>query len=138
MKINFKGTQPQYMSQGAAGADLSSKHDYTILPQEKIMIDTGTAVAIPEGYFGMCCPRSSLCNKNGLLLVNSLGVIDHDFRGTIRFVYKNTSDTAVVVTKGERIGQMVILPFVKAEFMQVEDLDNTERGEGGFGSTGLE
>jgi dUTP pyrophosphatase len=125
------------MSLGAAGADLEAKGNYTILPKEKIMIDTGTAVAIPEGYFGMCCPRSSLCNKGGLRLVNSLGIIDHDYRGTIRFVYENVSDKAVVIEEGERIGQMVVLPFVKAEFIKVDTLEDTERGCGGFGSTGI-
>ena len=136
MIINFKGLQPQYMSLGAAGADLASKDSHTILPNEQVMIDTGTAVAIPEGYFGMCCPRSSLCNKGGLRLVNSVGIIDHDYRGTMRFVYENVSSSPVEISKGERIGQLVILPFVQAEFTQVEDLDETERGEGGFGSTG--
>lgn len=136
MQINYKGEQPQYMSQGAAGADLSSKQDYTILPSRKMMIDTGTAVAIPEGYFGMVCPRSSLCNKGGLRLVNSLGVIDSDYRGTIRLVYENVSDKFVEISFGERIGQLIILPFVKAEFIQVDDLEDTERGDGGFGSTG--
>ena len=136
MQVNFKGTEPQYMSLGAAGADLASKHDYTILPKEQIMIDTGTAVSIPEGYFGMAVPRSSICNKKGLQLANSIGVIDSDFVGSVRLVYRNTSDKEAVILKGERIGQIVILPFVKAEFTQVEDLEETVRGEGGFGSTG--
>lgn len=136
MKIEFVGTQPQYMSAGAAGADLSSSEDYFIPAGESVMIETNTAVAIPEGYFGMCCPRSSICNKKGLTLVNSVGVIDSDYTGTIKFVYKNNSDSSVVIEKGERIGQLLILPFVKAEFVEVEQLGDTERGTGGFGSTG--
>ncbi len=136
MKIDYTGTQPQYMSQGAAGADLAAKHDYTILPSEQVMIDTGTSVAIPEGYFGMCCPRSSLCNKNGLQMSNSVGIIDEDYRGSIRCVYRNISDKPVLISKGERIGQLLILPYVKVEFTEVDTLCETERGEGGFGSTG--
>lgn len=136
MQIKYKGTEPKYMSQGAAGADLSSKNEYTILPQEQVMIDTGTAVSIPEGYFGMAVPRSSICNKKGLQLSNSVGIIDADFTGSIRLVYRNISDKEAVILKGERIGQLVILPFVKAEFTQVEDLEETVRGEGMFGSTG--
>lgn len=136
MKIEFVGTQPQYMSAGAAGADLSSSEVYFISAGKSEMIETNTAVAIPEGYFGMCCPRSSICNKKGLTLVNSVGVIDSDYTGTIKFVYKNNSDSMVIIEKGERIGQLLILPFVKANFIEVNQLGETERGTGGFGSTG--
>lgn len=135
MELNFKGTEPQYMSLGAAGADLEALHEEVLLPNEQVMIDTGTAVEIPEGYFGLCCPRSSLCNKKGLHMVNSLGIIDSDYRGTMRFVYKNTSDEEVIIQKGERIGQLIIIPFVKANLVKADTLGDTIRGEGGFGST---
>ncbi len=136
MELNYKGNTPQYMSLGAAGADMESKQEYTIDTGCQVMVDTGTAVQIPENFFGMCCPRSSLCNKKGLHMVNSVGIIDSDYRGTVRFVYKNTSDEPVYIEKGERIGQIIILPFVKASLVKVEDLDDTVRGTGGFGSTG--
>jgi dUTP pyrophosphatase len=136
MILNYTGTQPQYMSQGAAGADLESEEFYTIHPNEQVMIDTGTSVQIPEGYFGMAAPRSSLCNKKGLQLVNSLGIIDSDFIGSIKLVYKNNSAETVYIEEGERIGQLIILPFVKAVYTKVDKLEDTLRGEGGFGSTG--
>jgi dUTP pyrophosphatase len=136
LNINFTGTEPQYMSLGAAGADLEAAQNYTIVPGEQVMIDTGTALQLPEGHFAMYCPRSSLCNKKGLRMVNSIGVGDMDYIGTIRFVYHNVSDTTVKVDKGERIGQVVILPYVQTNFTKVDKLESTERGEGGFGSTG--
>lgn len=136
MNINFKGNKPQYMSLGAAGADLSSLYTVDIKPEEQVMIDTGSYLAIPLGHFGLVCPRSSLCNKSGLHMVNSVGIIDEDYRGSIKLVYKNTSKKVVTVNKGERIGQIIIQPYVKAKFVEVEELEDTVRGEGGFGSTG--
>lgn len=136
MILNYTGTQPQHMSFGAAGGDLESSNYYEIKPNQQVMIDTGTAVQIPEGYFGMAVPRSSLCNKKGLHMTNSFGVIDSDYTGTIKFVYKNTSDVTVVIEEGERIGQLIITPFVKAVYTKVDKLEDTKRGTGGFGSTG--
>lgn len=134
--VKYIGTKPRYMSEGASGADLAADDTYVIGVGQQEMIDTGTAMSIPDDCFGMAVPRSSLCNKQHLQLVNSVGVIDSDYRGTIRFVYRNIGDGEVVIRKGERIGQIIIIPFVKANFVQVEDLDETGRGEGGFGSTG--
>lgn len=135
-EISFVGNMPRYMTTGAAGADLESNYSYGVIPGNQVMVDTGTAVSIPEGFFGMVVPRSSLCNKGGLRLVNSVGIIDSDYRGNIMFCYKNTGKEPVLIEKGERIGQLVIVPFVKAEFKQVDALEDTERGSGGFGSTG--
>lgn len=135
-EINFVGTEPKYMSAGAAGADLESKWVGDIKPGEQVMVPTGTMMSIPEGYFGMLAPRSSLCNKGGLRLVNSVGIIDSDYRGEIMFCYKNDGEGTVHIKYGERIGQVIIMPFVKATFTSVESLDETVRGEGGFGHTG--
>lgn len=135
-EINFVGNAPRYMSVGAAGADLQTSETYIIAPNQQKLLDTNTKVAIPEGYFGMAVPRSSLCNKMGLTLVNSVGIIDSDYRGSIMFCYKNNGDKPITIHKGERIGQLVIIPFVKANFVEVDNLDDTERGVGGFGSTG--
>lgn len=136
MKIKYVGNKPQYMSLGAAGADLMAKTDVVIEPQEQVMIDTGSYLSIPEGHFGLVCPRSSLCNKKGLHMVNSVGIIDSDYRGSIRLVYKNTSEDVINIGEGDRIGQIIIQPFVKASFVEVDSLEDTIRGEGGFGSTG--
>lgn len=135
MEVEYTGTAPRYMSDGAAGADLPAKGNYTILVGEQIMIDTGVRVSIPEGYYGLLCPRSSLCNKKGLSLVNSVGVIDSDFRGSIRMVYKNTGEHTVIINDKDRIGQIIISPYVKATFVEVEALEDTVRGCGMYGST---
>ena len=137
MKIKTVGNIPQYMTQGAAGADLTAKAAYTIPPQTQTLVGTGTSLQLKSGTFGMLVPRSSLCNKGGLRLVNGLGIIDDDFRGEIMFCYKNTGFKTVEIEKGERIGQVVVLPYLKAEFVGVDSLEETARGSGGFGSTGV-
>jgi dUTP pyrophosphatase len=124
------------MTKGAAGADLAAQYGYEVEPGQQVMIDTGTKLQLQSGTFGMLVPRSSLCNKQGLSLVNSVGILDEDFTGTIKFCYKNTGDEKVFIGSGERIGQVVIVPYVNADFIVVDTLDNTKRGEGGYGSTG--
>lgn len=137
MKVQFTGNKPKYMSDGAAGADLAAAWGYDIEVGQQVMIDTGTAVSVPGGFVGLLTPRSSLCNKEGLQLVNSIGILDPDYTGTIKFVYKNTGKKkTVTIAKGERIGQLVITPVVVAEFEEVSELADTARGGKGFGSTG--
>jgi dUTP pyrophosphatase len=136
MQVQFTGNQPKYMSEGAAGADLAAQWGCEIEVGQSVMIDTGTSVAIPHGFVGLLVPRSSLCNKGGLTLINSVGVLDSDYRGSIKFVYKNNGKKVVIIKTGERIGQLVITPVVRAEFHGVGKLDDTVRGSGGFGSTG--
>jgi dUTP pyrophosphatase len=136
MDVLFVGNEPLYMTDGAAGADLAASWGYEIEAGQQVMIDTGTSVAIPEGLVGLLTPRSSLCNKSGLLLVNSIGVLDPDYTGTIKFCYKNTGKKSITIAKGERIGQLVITPAMRAVFNKVDALGKTARGAGGFGSTG--
>lgn len=137
MDVKFKGnTPPRYMSEGAAGADLAAKVGYAILPGVQVMIDTGVAIQLPENTAGLLVPRSSLCNKQGLQFVNYVGILDEDFTGTIKFCYNNTSNDVVTILAGERIGQVVVVPYIKANFIQVDKLETTVRGDGGYGSTG--
>lgn len=136
MEVPVKGLLPQYMTEGAAGADLASSWGHDIYPDQKVKIDTGTALKLPEGHVGFLVPRSSLCNKHGLVLCNSVGVLDEDYTGTVKFVYKNTGNEVIHIARGERIGQVVVVPYVKAEFVEVDELESTERGSGGYGSTG--
>lgn len=135
IKIFFQGNKPQYMSAGAAGADLQAAETVKIRPFTIGVVKTGTRVSLPKGTFGMAAPRSSICKKRGLFLINSVGIIDSDYRGEIMFMYFNLSFKTCFIPKRERIGQLVCIPFVNMKFIK-GDLDETERGEGGFGSTG--
>ena len=136
VKIEFVGNEPKCMDKGSAGNDLKTSEEYFIEPGHTVFVETHTAMAIPEGYFGMAVPRSSLCNKSGLVLANSVGVIDSSYRGTIKFAYRNPTRDPITIEAGERIGQIVIVPFVEVNWVKVDVLPETERGEAGFGSTG--
>lgn len=129
---------PERGSDMAAGYDLFAdiSEDIIIDPHTTAMIGTGLAVAIPEGYFGGIYARSGLSSKEGLRPANCTGVVDADYRGEIKVALHNDSDFERTITPGQKIAQMVIMPFLSVEFQQVEQLDNTDRGEGGFGSTG--
>ncbi|MBQ4300279.1 MAG: dUTP diphosphatase [Lachnospiraceae bacterium] len=129
---------PERGSDMAAGYDLFADiaEDIIIDPHTTAMIGTGLAVAIPEGYFGGIYARSGLSSKEGLRPANCTGVVDADYRGEIKVALHNDSDFERTITPGQKIAQMVIMPFLSVEFQQVEQLDNTDRGEGGFGSTG--
>lgn len=129
---------PERGSDMAAGYDLFADiaEDIIIDPHTTAMIGTGLAVAIPEGYFGGIYARSGLSSKEGLRPANCTGVVDADYRGEIKVALHNDSDFERTITPGQKIAQMVIMPFLSVEFQQVEQLDNTERGQGGFGSTG--
>ena len=137
-KLNSKAMLPTYGSEYSAGADLYAcmEETVTIQPGETVLIKTGLAMAIPEGYAGLIYARSGLATKKGLAPANKVGVVDADYRGEVMVPLHNHSRVAVEVEHGERIAQMVITPFLTAEYMLAEDLDETERGEGGFGSTG--
>jgi len=136
MKVEIKGVAPKYMSAGAAGMDLACFVDTVIEPGQEVLVPTGTKVAIPKGYFGMLVPRSSTCRKKSLELTNGVGIIVEDYRGELMFSYRNIGSEPVRIDAGERIGQLVILPYVKADLVLVEEPTDTERGSGGFGSTG--
>jgi dUTP pyrophosphatase len=112
------------------------EEDVVIKPHETKMIGTGLAAAIPEGYFGGIFARSGLSSKEGLRPANCTGVVDADYRGEIKVALHNDSEVERVVTVGEKIAQLVVLPFLSVEFDEVETLSETQRGAGGFGSTG--
>lgn len=129
---------PAYQTEGAAGLDLCAalQHPLTIHPGERRIVPTGIAVAIPEGFEGQVRPRSGLALKHGIGIVNSPGTIDSDYRGEIGIVLINHGSEPFIVTRGARIAQLVITPVVRVEVEVVSELDETARGEGGYGSTG--
>ena len=137
-KLNENAIVPTYATPLSAGADLYNlpESDIVIPPRETVLIHTGIAVEIPEGYCGLIFARSGLATKRGLAPANKVGVIDADYRGEIMVALHNHSDNAATVGAGERVAQMVIVPFLRAEYNEVGELSDTERGEGGFGSTG--
>lgn len=129
---------PVYGSAAAAGADLYALTDgpVTVAPGETVMLHTGLAFAIPKGYVGLVCARSSMGVKRGLAPANKVGVIDADYRGEVRVALHNHGSVPQVVEDGDRVAQLLIVPYLTAEFTQADELDGTERGSGGFGSTG--
>ena len=137
-KLDDKAVVPSLGSEYAAGADLYAvlDHDLVIKPCETVLVHTGIAMEIPVGYAGMIFARSGLATKKGLAPANKVGVVDADYRGEVMVALHNHSDKDQTVSHGERIAQMVIMPYFKAEFNEVEELSNTDRGSGGFGSTG--
>ena len=137
-KLNDKAIIPTYGSLGAAGADLYAvtEGSATIEPGATVLIGTGIAMEIPEGYVGLVFARSGLSTKQGLAPANKVGVIDSDYRGEIKVPLFNQSKETRVIESGERIAQIAIVPFVQAEFDECSELDDTSRGAGGFGSTG--
>ena len=137
-KLDERATIPSYGSEYAAGFDLYAILDdeLTIKSHETILIKTGLSMEIPVGYAGMIFARSGLATKKGLAPANKVGVVDSDYRGEVMVALHNHSNTDQTISNGERIAQMVIMPFYKAEFSVVDELSNTERGTGGFGSTG--
>jgi len=128
---------PHYQHEGDAGLDLPSRVDYVLEPGERAMIPTGIAVAIPRGYAGFVLPRSGLASRHGIALVNSPGLIDAGYRGEVAIVMINTDKfKSFEIKRGDRIAQLVIQQVVEATTVQVNGLDETARGSGGFGSTG--
>jgi len=130
---------PAYESTGAAGADLRANLPdgaVTLAPGARALISTGLQMAIPQGFEVQVRPRSGLALKHGITLINSPGTIDSDYRGVVGVILGNTGTEAFTVEHGMRIAQMVVAPVVQAGFDLTESLDDTERGAGGFGSTG--
>ena len=137
-KLCENATVPTYGSAFAAGADLYAceSGDVTIAPNETKLIHTGIAMAIPEGLVGLIYARSGLASKRGLAPANKVGVIDSDYRGEIMVALHNHGNAAQKIENGERIAQIVFTPYAAAEFSVTDQLDDTARGAGGFGSTG--
>ncbi len=137
-KLRPNAQPPVYSSEGAAGADLRVCLDepVTILPGETKMLPLGMAIEIPEGYVGLAYARSGLASKRGIAPANKVGVIDSDFRGEMMAALHNHGSEPQVIEPGERVLQLVIAPVVQAVFSEAEELSETGRGEGGWGSTG--
>ena len=130
---------PTYQSEGAVGLDLAAAvaEPFTLMPGERNLVPTGFAFAIPLGYEGQVRPRSGLALKHGITVLNSPGTIDPDYRGEVKVLLVNHGSEAFVVTPGDRIAQLVICPVARAELVLVTSLDETARGSGGYGSTGV-
>ena len=137
-KLKENATMPTYGSEYAAGADLYACIDeaVTINPGETHMIPTGLAMELPMGYAGLIYPRSGMASKRGLAPANKVGVVDPDYRGEFMVALHNHSLTPQTVEPNDRIAQLVITPFITAQFEETEELSDTVRGAGGFGSTG--
>ena len=136
-KLNENAVTPTFGTEFSAGADLySAEEEIVINPGETKFIGTGIATAIPVGTVGLIYARSGLACKKGLAPANKVGVIDSDYRGEIKVALHNHGTTEQTVLKGERVAQMVITPYFAVDYIEVGELSQTERGEGGFGSTG--
>lgn len=130
---------PSYAYEGDAGLDLRANVDVDIAPFERKLIPTGLAVAIPEGFAGFVQPRSGLALKSGLSMANTPGLIDAHYRGELKVIAVNLdANEAIHISKGERIAQLVIQRVPVVSLMEVDELDNTDRGTGGFGSSGVQ
>ena len=137
-KLNPNATIPTYGSEYAAGADLYAciEDALTIAPGETVLVKTGLAMELPIGYAGLIYARSGLASKRGLAPANKVGVIDSDYRGEVMVALHNHSSIDQTIEPNERIAQLVITPYIKGIFSETDDLSDTIRGEGGFGSTG--
>ena len=129
---------PEYATALSAGLDLKANitEPVTLKPLERVLVPTGLFIALPEGTEAQVRPRSGLAAKHGITVLNSPGTIDADYRGEIKVILVNLSSEPFVINPGERIAQMVVARFERAQWLEVQELDSTERGEGGFGSTG--
>lgn len=141
IKVINKGKQelPKYATPQSAGMDLRANisEPIVLMPMERKLIPTGLCIALPQGYEAQIRPRSGLALKRGITVLNSPGTIDSDFRGEIGVVLINLSSVLFTIEPGERIAQMVITRHEQGEFIEVEELDETERGDGGYGHSGV-
>lgn len=137
-KLDARAVTPKYGSNAAAGADLYAILDepLTLAAGQTVLVHTGLAMEIPAGFVGLVCARSGLATKRGLAPANKVGVIDADYRGEIMVALHNHGTEAQTIDHGERIAQMMIVPYLTADYVEVDELTDTVRGEGGFGSTG--
>lgn len=136
-KIDKSVSIPEYAHDGDAGSDLRSSIDIEIKPGERILVPTGIAIQIPKGYAGFVQPRSGLALKHGMSVLNTPGLIDSKYRGEIKVILINLDKhKPFIINKGDRIAQLVIQNIAEVAFVEVTELDETSRGDGGFGSTG--
>lgn len=139
-KLNENAKIPFRATEGSAGSDLFAciENDIIIRPDQRILIPTGIAIELDDNNCGaFMFPRSSVSFKSGVSLANCVGVVDSDYRGEIKIPLINHSDTDFIIHNGDRIAQMVIMPVIIPVFTEIDELNNTKRGEGGFGSTGI-
>ena len=127
---------PAYATAGAAGMDIVAAEALTLQPGQRHAVATGFAIAIPEGHEVQVRPRSGLALKHGITCLNSPGTIDSDYRGEVKVILANLGDEPFEIRRGERIAQLVPAPVLRAHFTEVQELEETARGSGGFGSTG--
>ena len=127
---------PHYQTLGSAACDLHASEDVTIKAGRREIVGTGLKLEIPEGFVGQVCPRSGLAVKYGVTVLNAPGIIDSDFRGEIKVILFNSGDQDFELKKGDRIAQLMLTQYFQAVFKSAGDLSSTQRGEGGFGSTG--
>ncbi|NDV63962.1 dUTP diphosphatase [Bacteroides sp. 224] len=143
MKINIinksKHNLPEYATKMSAGVDLRANIDkpITLKPMERVLVTTGLFVQLPQGFEAQIRPRSGLALKKGITVLNAPGTIDADYRGEIGVILINLSSEDFIIEDGERIAQMVIAKYKQAQWVEVEELDSSERGVGGFGSSGI-
>lgn len=134
---HFEGLElPAYATPGAAGMDVLAAEDAVLQPGGRHAVATGLAMAVPDGYELQVRPRSGLALKHGISLPNTPGTIDSDYRGELKVILINLGDFPFEIRRGDRIAQLVLAPVVRATWLKVDELDETQRGEGGFGSTG--
>lgn len=137
VEVLLTGPEPHYAHAGDAGADLTSAEDLVLAPGERATVGTGVAIALPDGYAAFVVPRSGLAARHGITIVNSPGTVDAGYRGELRVTLLNTDRTeSYAIAAGDRIAQLIVMPVSRARFVEVERLPGSERGEGGFGSTG--
>jgi dUTP pyrophosphatase len=137
IEVLFSGTLPVYAHPGDAGADLVATEDVVLAPGERATVGTGLKLALPNGYVGFVVPRSGLAMKHGITIVNSPGTVDAGYRGEVRVTLLNTdAREPYAIAAGDRIAQLIVMSVPAVRFVEVERLPGSDRGEGGFGSTG--
>ena len=136
-RLHPDARMPKYEHEGDSGADLFSVIDYVLKPMERYPVPTGLTVEIPKGYEIQVRPKSGLALNHGITLLNTPGTVDSGYRGEIKVILINLGNTDYPIKKGQKIAQMVVMPVIQAEFKEVDELSDSSRGEGGFGSTGL-
>jgi dUTP diphosphatase len=137
LRLDRELPPPSYAHPGDAGADLMTTVDVTLAPGERTLVPTGIALALPDGYVGLVHPRSGLAARHGLSIVNAPGTIDAGYRGEIKVLLVNLDrSTPITLRRGDRIAQLVVQRFERAAFEEVDSLDDSVRGAGGYGSTG--
>jgi len=134
IRVEGPGALPEYATEGAAGADLRAAESVTLPAGGRAAVATGVSVEIPAGYVGLVWPRSGLAVRHGIDTL--AGVIDSDYRGEVKVILANLGDEPFAIRRGERIAQLVPAPVLRAHFTEVQELEETARGSGGFGSTG--